>query len=87
VLTAHEAVAIEVNDTGMGWARDDIDALFDGRAVRGSASARAMLGSRLGLFLIRAIAEAHGGRVEAESDDIRGNTVRAFLPTGEPAGG
>jgi two-component system, OmpR family, phosphate regulon sensor histidine kinase PhoR len=82
VLAGAESVVIEVNDAGMGWAPEDLPALFDGRAVRGSASVRAMLGSRLGLFLVRAVAEAHGGRVEAESDEATGNTVRAILPKG-----
>jgi signal transduction histidine kinase len=41
-------------------------------------------GTGLGLFVIRKIAEEHGGRVEVESESGHGTTFRVALPTVRP---
>ena len=48
--------------------------------------ARASGGSGLGLSIVSAIAEAHGGRVEVETQPGRGATFRVVLPRSGPAG-
>ena len=52
------------------------------RLYRGDKS-RAQRGLGLGLSLVRAIVQAHGGRIELESQVGRGTTFRIWLPLHE----
>src|SRR5262249_37789916 len=54
-----------VRDDGMGISADELPRIWE-RLYRGDQS-RSERGLGLGLSLVKAIAEAHGGRVEAES--------------------
>jgi signal transduction histidine kinase len=70
-----EAV-IEVRDTGEGIPAADLPHVFDRFERRSDAG-----GSGLGLTIVRDLASAHGGSVEAESDGIgSGATFRVRLP-------
>ncbi len=74
-------VSIQVTDTGQGIDADVLPRVFDpfwqGDAVRRQG------GLGLGLAIVRTLVEAHGGRVEANSDGVgRGATFRVFLPEG-----
>ena len=61
-------VQIAVRDTGRGIAPEDLKAIFDRfRQLDGSA-ARSHGGLGLGLAIVRALVEAHGGTVEADSE-------------------
>lgn len=75
------AVLVEVRDDGLPVAEDDLSGLLDGRATPMATGPRAQLGSRLGLYLVRAVAEAHGGRAQAGLDGER-TTLRVLLPAG-----
>lgn len=70
---------IEVSDTGAGIPPDELPRIWE-RLFRGDRS-RSERGLGLGLSLVKAIAEAHGGRVEVESEVGRGSTFRIHLPT------
>ncbi|MEJ5946807.1 HAMP domain-containing sensor histidine kinase [Pseudokineococcus basanitobsidens] len=78
-------VLVEVADTGPGIAAEDLphvwEELFRSRGVRG------VPGSGLGLPLVRAVAEAHGGTATAESRVGRGTVVRLDLPGAAPEDG
>jgi signal transduction histidine kinase len=69
---------IEVVDTGSGIAPEDQMLIFEkfGR-VRGTSSKP---GTGLGLYIARAIAEAHGGTLEVSSDPGNGSTFALNLP-------
>jgi signal transduction histidine kinase len=54
--------------------------LFEPFVCGPSARAQGPKGLGLGLYLSRAIARAHGGRIEVESDRHGGTTFRATLP-------
>lgn len=69
-----EAV-VEVKDTGMGIAADEIDGVFE-RFRKGSTSA----GSGLGLTISRDLVEAHGGSISIESQPAAGTKVVVRLP-------
>jgi len=76
-------VVVEVADTGAGIAAEDLphvwETLYRGRRTR------AVPGSGLGLPLVRAVAERHGGSVTVESREGSGTVLRLALPADGPA--
>jgi signal transduction histidine kinase len=70
-------VAITVSDKGPGLPIDEKERVFD-RFYR--AAAASQQGAGLGLFLARAIIEAHGGRIWVESELNQGSTFHFTLP-------
>jgi two-component system sensor histidine kinase KdpD len=73
------AVVLEVADRGHGLPAGDPARLFD-KFVRASAAR----GAGLGLAVVRAIVQAHGGAVTAENRPGGGAVFRIVLPTPEP---
>jgi two-component system OmpR family sensor kinase len=71
-------VRIWVRDTGPGVEPDQRERIFD-RFARGPDERRGDGGSGLGLAIVRAIAEAHRGRVELDSSPA-GSTFSLVLP-------
>jgi two-component system, OmpR family, sensor kinase len=72
--------AIDVIDDGPGMDTDAADHAFD-RFWRGEvARTRRRAGSGLGLSIVRAIVEAHDGRITLETSPARGTLVRVVLP-------
>ena len=69
---------LAVADTGAGIAAGDLAGLGDAWRQAGDAEQRA-LGVGLGLWLVRALCEAHGGAMEIESALGAGTTVRVRL--------
>jgi PAS domain S-box-containing protein len=75
---------IDVTDDGIGIPADELGQLF-GRFVRGSNARTAGLpGTGLGLSVVKAITELHGGSVEVRSAVGRGTTFTVFLPISRP---
>jgi signal transduction histidine kinase len=72
-----EAVLV-VRDTGAGIPAEDQPRIFD-RLYRGDRS-RSERGLGLGLSLVKAIVEAHKGRVTVESTPGQGSTFTVHLP-------
>jgi two-component system sensor histidine kinase MprB len=66
-----------VRDHGPGIADDDLPHVFD-RFYRAPA-ARKLPGSGLGLAIVKQVAEAHGGRVEAEQAEDGGTRMKLVL--------
>ena len=81
---APSAVAIEVADTGPGIPEADLPHIWE--ELYRSPGARTVPGSGLGLALVRAVVERHGGTVEAQSWLGHGTVVRILLPSGGPPG-
>jgi signal transduction histidine kinase len=69
---------LEVSDTGPGIPAHELPRIWD-RLFRGDGS-RGARGLGLGLSLVRAIVEAHGGTVEVDSAVDRGSTFTVSLP-------
>jgi two-component system OmpR family sensor kinase len=83
-----EAV-IEVTDEGPGMDGQDLDRVFQRFYRADPARSRARGGAGLGLSIVAAVAEAHGGRVAVRSEPGHGSTFRIVLPLshGQDKGG
>lgn len=71
---------IYVTDTGPGIPKDESGRVFE-RYYR-SPNVKGTRGTGLGLPIVKAVAEAHGGRVELDSEPGMGSTFSIFLPVG-----
>ena len=77
-----ERVVLRVRDRGVGIPAGELKRIFRRfyRVPRRAATVHAK-GTGLGLFIVRAIARAHGGKVFAESaGEARGTTITLELP-------
>jgi two-component system OmpR family sensor kinase len=77
------AVRLWVADSGPGVSEHERERIFD-RFHRAGDGRRRSEGAGLGLAIVRAIAEAHGGRVELDSRAGHGATFTLIVPTGPP---
>jgi two-component system sensor histidine kinase BaeS len=88
-VTTHASdgfVDIAVTDTGEGIALEHLDRVFERFYRVDPARSRASGGTGIGLAIVRAIIEAHGGAVLASSQGIgHGTTFTARLPASTPA--
>jgi signal transduction histidine kinase len=73
---------IRFTDTGCGIPPDEISKIWT-RLYRGDKS-RSERGLGLGLSLVKAVAEAHGGRVAVKSKVGEGSEFSVILPSASP---
>lgn len=71
-------VVVSVTDTGPGLSTDEIAVVFE--KYRTARKDRKKEGSGLGLFIVKALAEGHGGRVEVDSTLGVGTCISVILP-------
>ena len=76
-------VIVRVRDTGMGIPAGEQEKIWD-RLYRGDKS-RSQRGLGLGLSLVRAIVQAHGGRAEVKSQPGEGTEFTITIPAEAPA--
>jgi signal transduction histidine kinase len=76
-------VLLSVRDTGIGIPREELPRIWE-RLYRGDKS-RSEHGLGLGLSLVKAIVEAHGGRVTVESSRDQGSQFLLHLPRAVPS--
>jgi signal transduction histidine kinase len=77
-------IALTIRDTGIGIAPEHLPLVWD-RLYRADP-ARSPRGLGLGLSLVKAIVEAHGGHVSASSAIGGGSNFTVTLPTARPQG-
>ena len=79
------AAVIRVRDDGVGIAPEMIDRIFDRFVQIDSSQHRDQGGLGIGLSLVRAVVELHGGSVQARSDGVgRGSEFIVTLPIAPP---
>ena len=79
-----DAAFVEVKDEGPGVAPEHRERLFERFYRVDKSRSREMGGTGLGLALVKWSAEAHGGRVELETEVGYGSTFRIVLPAASP---
>ncbi len=72
-------ILICVTDEGPGIAQDDIPHVFD-RFYRSSEAAQKTKGAGLGLYLAKAVVEAHGGNIWIDNQSRKGTSICFSLP-------
>jgi signal transduction histidine kinase len=82
VSQGRDGVRLAVSDDGPGIAAEELSTVFE-RYHRQPMSGD-IAGSGLGLFIVKAIVEAHGGSVEIRSVVGEGTTVTVHLPARQP---
>lgn len=76
-----DEVVCWVKDEGMGIAAEELQHIF-ARFYRSKESRYSTRGLGIGLYMVKEIVEAHGGRVWAESKPGQGSTFFVALPLG-----
>ena len=75
------AVLIRVADTGSGIPAEHLPRIFERFYRVDPGRSRQEGGTGLGLAIVKHLVEAHGGRVEAESELGRGTTILLYFPS------
>jgi signal transduction histidine kinase len=78
VAAAEDWAEVEVNDHGIGISEDLQEQIF--RPFERGVSSRHYGGLGLGLYIVRQIAEGHGGKVRVRSQPGEGSTFLVRLP-------
>jgi len=82
VMRVSERVVVQVKDTGVGMSEDVRARIFDPFFTTKQPGQ----GTGLGLATVFSIVAAHGGTIEAESEEGRGSTFSIALPVAQSVG-
>ncbi|MBN1289836.1 MAG: PAS domain S-box protein [Actinobacteria bacterium] len=80
----NDQIKITISDTGSGIPSEQIDSIFT-LFTKGECVETAQGGTGLGLSISKAIIEAHGGQIWAESEFGKGSSFSFTVPTHEEA--
>jgi len=73
-------VCLEVTDTGIGIAAEDIPRIFENFFRTEEARQQSARGTGLGLPIVKRIVDLHGGQIQVESQPGQGSTFRVAFP-------
>jgi len=80
-LPDEKRIALVVHDQGVGIPADDMKSIFKRFYRVSHRSLTHVKGTGLGLFIVKSIAQKHGGKVFAESEgEGKGTTITMELP-------
>lgn len=75
-----DEVVVAVKDTGYGISPENQRMLFERHARIERPEHKRVKGSGLGLFIVRSVAQRHGGRAWVESQEGQGSTFKFSVP-------
>lgn len=78
--SVEKEVIVSVTDTGVGIPKEKIDIVFDKYQRAILADSGKISGSGLGLFIVKQIITAHGGKIHVKSTLGKGSTFTFVLP-------
>jgi signal transduction histidine kinase len=78
-------LCVEVSDNGIGISAEDQPRIFDKFYRVKNAQTRKIMGTGLGLPIVKGIVEAHLGSIELESQPGIGSKFRVYLPLELPS--
>ena len=80
-ITRGDYLEVQVKDQGIGIEAEEIPKIFDKFYRVKNPKTRQVIGTGLGLALVKGLIEAHRGSVDVESEVGTGTTFRVKLPT------
>lgn len=78
--TQDEDFVINVNDTGVGIAKEHLEQIFDRFYKVDASRTRGKHGTGLGLFIVQKIVDAHDGTINVKSEEGKGTQFIITLP-------
>ena len=75
-----DSVLVKVRDTGFGIPQPDLAKIFQRFYRVKNERTRMIIGTGLGLPIVKSIVEAHNGRIKVESELEKGSTFSVYLP-------
>lgn len=76
----NDAFCVSIRDSGIGIAVEELPHIFDKFYRVRSRETRMVVGTGLGLPIVKGIIDAHGGAIDVESDVGKGTTFTVKLP-------
>lgn len=75
-----DAVEVSITDTGIGIPKDKISKIFTPLYQADATTTRKYSGTGMGLAVVKRLVEAHGGKIQVESEDGKGSRFYFTLP-------
>jgi signal transduction histidine kinase len=75
-----DSAVLSINDNGRGMTPDEIEKIFQPFYRAKEAKTTNILGSGLGLYIVKTLVEAQNGRIEAAGKTGQGTTFTVYLP-------
>ena len=85
--SASSGLTLTITDTGIGIPAEELPRLFDQFRTVGGINDRKTGGLGLGLFITKAIIDAHGGTIQVKSETGQGTRMILRLPKAGGSGG
>jgi two-component system phosphate regulon sensor histidine kinase PhoR len=80
INVSDQNIAIDVEDTGVGIAQDEIPRVFEKFFRSSDPRVQEQKGTGLGLALAQEVVRLHGGRLTVESEIDKGSTFQIVMP-------